>query len=304
MNRKRWPNLFIVGAPRAGTTSLYRYLNEIPQIFISLKKEPNFFNPNTVKDSGTLLIQPIRDKSDYLKLFEKSKDEIYLCEATTHYLMDPDSAKLIHNVSPNAKIIITLRDPVEREYSNFKFICHRTKVEKLNYNISFLDEIKNQMRDKNNSLDSSLRLESGLYTHNIKKFLEIFGKENVKILIFENWINDTKNAMNEILQFLKINYNLKNFHEEIKNDSKSFRELRNNTSKYLLQIASKNKILNKVIPQPLKYYIHDNFLTKKEIYPKFDNKSRKMLIDFYHNDVKNLEKFLGYKLPWPNFEKN
>ena len=59
MPKERWPNLFIVGAPRAGTTSLYGYLNEIPQIFTSSEKEPNFFNPYTVTDKGTTFIQPI-----------------------------------------------------------------------------------------------------------------------------------------------------------------------------------------------------------------------------------------------------
>ncbi len=305
MEKEAWPNLFIVGAPRAGTTSLFQYLKEIPQIFTSHEKEPNFFNSYTVKDNGTEFIQPIRDKDSYLKLFENATDEMYLCEATTHYLFDPKCPKLIHNVSPNAKIIITLRDPVEREYSQYKLIFLRTIVEKMDYVVSFLQEIKKQMREKNNSWEPGLRLEAGLYTQNIKRYLEIFGIENVKILIFENWINNPKTMMKEILEFLKINYNLEKFQGNIHHKSNNLRVPRGNTSKYFLQIGYRNKIINKIIPQSILYYVRDNFFTKKTLYLELDNQSRKILIDYYRDDVKNLEKHLGCELPWSNFhDKN
>lgn len=301
MQKDPWPNLFIVGAPRAGTTSLFQYLKEIPQIFTPHEKEPNFFNSYTVRDNGTIFLQPIRDKDSYLKLFENATDKMYLCESTTHYLFDPECPKLIHNVSPNSKIIITLRDPVEREYSHYKLIFRRTQVEKIDYDDSFLQEIKKQMKEKNNSWEPGLRLETGLYTQNIKRYLEIFGKENVKILIFENWINDTKTMMKEILQFLKINYNLEKFHGEIYYSTNSLRVPRSNASRYFLQTKSRNKIIKKIIPRSILYYVLDNFFTKKTLYPKLDSQSRKILIDFYRDDVKDLEKFLGYKLPWHNF---
>jgi len=301
MQKERWPNLFIVGAPRAGTNSLFRYLKEIPQIFTSHEKEPNFFNSYTVRDNGTTFLQPIRDKDSYLKLFENATDQMYLCESTTHYLFDPECPKLIHNVSPNSKIIITLRDPVEREYSHYKLIFRRTLVKKIDYDDSFLQEIKKQMKEKNNSWEPGLRLETGLYTQNIKRYLEIFGKENVKILIFENWINDPKTMMKEIMQFLKIDYNLEKFQGEIHYKSDNLKVPRSDASRYFLQTGSRNKVIKKIIPRFILNYVRDNLFTKKTLYPKLDSQSRKILIDFYHDDVKDLEKFLGYKLPWHNF---
>jgi len=301
MQKEPWPNLFIVGAPRAGTTSIFQYLKEIPQIFTPHKKEPNFFNSYTVRDKGTTFLKPIRDKDSYLKLFENATDKMYLCEATTHYLFDPVCPKLIHNVSPNSKIIITLRDPVEREYSHYKLVFRRTRLENIDYDDSFLQEIKKQMKEKNNSWEPGLRLENGLYTQNIKRYIEIFGKENVKIIIFENWIKDTKTMMKEILQFLKINYNLEKFHGEIHYKSDSLRVPRSNASRYFLQTGSRNKKIKKIIPRSVLNYVRDNFFTKKTLYPKLDSQSKKILIDFYSDDVKDLEKFLGYELPWHNF---
>ena len=107
---ERWPNFFIVGAPKAGTSSLYAYLNEIPGIFMSPKKEPNYFSENTIPNDHP--IKPIRDKKKYLELFKGVKGEKIIGEASTSYLADPEAPKLIHEACPDAKILISLRDPV------------------------------------------------------------------------------------------------------------------------------------------------------------------------------------------------
>jgi len=112
-----WPNFFIVGAPRAGTTSLYFYLKQVPEVYLSPVKEPNYFSIRVIPADHYLL--PIRNKSNYLRLFEGVKDEIVIGEASPSYLEDPEAPKLIHQVVPHAKIIILLRDPVERAFSHY-----------------------------------------------------------------------------------------------------------------------------------------------------------------------------------------
>ena len=114
----RWPNFFIVGAPKAGTHSLYEYLNQHPKVFMSPRKEPYFFCPIMVPD-GDKNSNPIRDEKEYLKLFEEAKNETMLGEATASYLGDPKSAELIHEKIPNARIIIIIRDPVDRAFSSY-----------------------------------------------------------------------------------------------------------------------------------------------------------------------------------------
>ena len=107
-----WPNFFIVGAPKSGTTSLYEYLKQIPQVYMSPVKEPHYFSKSIVPDNHFL--KPIRDKKKYLNLFEGAKNEIAIGEASPTYLADPEAPKLIHELVPNAHIIIILRDPIER----------------------------------------------------------------------------------------------------------------------------------------------------------------------------------------------
>ena len=91
---ERWPNLFIVGAPKAGTTSLYHYLNQAPEIYMSPIKEPNYFSAKTMGDKHP--VKPIRNKKKYQHLFENDKNSKYIGEASPTYLDDPEAPFLIH----------------------------------------------------------------------------------------------------------------------------------------------------------------------------------------------------------------
>ena len=110
MSKDNWPTFFIVGAPRSGTTSLYNYLKTIPEIFMSPVKEPGYFIPNDFRGFS---------EKKYLELFKNVKDEIVIGEASAGYLASQEAAFRIKKEIPNAKIIITLRDPVERTFSDY-----------------------------------------------------------------------------------------------------------------------------------------------------------------------------------------
>src|SRR5919108_6309578 len=111
-----WPNFFIVGTQKAATTSLYFYLKEIPGVYMSQVKEPFYFAPHAVQSNTSDLI---RDKREYLRLFENASGYVAVGEASPIYLWDPDAPKLIHQTVPHARIIMILRDPIERAYSNY-----------------------------------------------------------------------------------------------------------------------------------------------------------------------------------------
>ena len=192
----RWPDFFIVGAPKAGTSSLYEYLKDVPGIFLSDRKEPNFFS--RINSPKNFVLQPIRDKQEYLNLFAKAKEEDVIGEASTAYLSNPEAHNLIHEVNPNAKIIIILRDPVERAISSYLMIKKTGKVD-----LSFRKELdKAILMYEGNKTSSNLTLRKGFYSENIKKYWNIFGKEQVKILIFEEFIKNPKNTVEDIINFL------------------------------------------------------------------------------------------------------
>ena len=109
------PNLFVAGVPKAGTTSLFHYLALHPDVFPSSRKEPGFFHPFKIKDMD-------KNLEAYKKFFAGYSAQRYVMEATPGYFYGgKESADAINNFSPESKIIIVLRNPVQRLFSFYKY---------------------------------------------------------------------------------------------------------------------------------------------------------------------------------------
>jgi hypothetical protein len=135
------PNFFVVGAPKAGTTSLYQYLRQHPAVYMSPIKEPCFFAPEVVDftpesramyEKNRAAVRAYLDGpldhdtsgivlewNDYLKLFKNVKGETAIGEVSGNYLASSSAAAAIRERIPDARIIIMLRDPVDRLYSQY-----------------------------------------------------------------------------------------------------------------------------------------------------------------------------------------
>jgi len=288
------PNFFIIGAPRSGTTSLYEYLKQVPEIYLSPIKEPYYFCRILVPDDHFL--KPLRDETKYFQLFDNVKNEKIVGEGTTHYLADPEAARLIHEISPNAKILISLRDPIERTFSHY--LLRRTA----NYTSSTFHElVKRELNEGVEKIDPDFMIKYGLYSENVKKFKKIFGSKNVKIIIFEEWKSDIENTIKNILDFLNVKYVADELDTKRHNEFIGKKIPRGKISKNILKNKSAISIAKKIIPKFGRMYLDDKILTKEETKPIMQTDSRNALINFYKNDVKELEQFLGRKLPWKNF---
>ena len=123
-----WPNFFVIGAGKAGTTSLYYYLKQHPEIFMSRFKEPKFFalEGHTLDFKGPYDDRICRgtttDLVDYLQLFEQVKEESAIGEASTIYLGDARAPGAIAHRVPDAKVVAILRHPAERAFSAFQHL--------------------------------------------------------------------------------------------------------------------------------------------------------------------------------------
>src|SRR2546430_3395564 len=119
MPRERWPNFFLVGAAKSGTTSLYAALGAHPQIFLSRLREPHFFSTFEVARQTARLHGIVRDEGRYLELFRDAASEPVVGEGSTSYLWDAAAPERIAHSAPGAKIVAILRDPVVRAYSHY-----------------------------------------------------------------------------------------------------------------------------------------------------------------------------------------
>ncbi len=286
-----WPNFFIVGAPKAATTSFYYYLNRIPTIFMSPLKEPHYFSTIVMLDDHTA--KPIRDKQKYLSLFKKVKNEKIIGESSTSYLSDPKTPKLIHQVAPFARIIIILRDPIERIHSEYLMLVRLGRSK-----LSFHEELQNVLGKKFEETNFKFSLYSGLYAESIKRYQDIFGIDQVKIIIFEEFIKQPKETVVDTLRFLNVDYHLNDFKGELHNQ---YAVPRGVISQYLLNSEIVKLITGMIIPKSLRTFTRENFLVKKQPKEEMDLKDKETLIKFYKDDVKKLQIILKQKLTWKNF---
>jgi hypothetical protein len=291
-----WPNFFIVGAPRAGTTSLYLYLEKTPGVYMSPVKEPSYFAPNYIRrDPGRFH----KDKKEYLRLFENATGYIAVGEASPMYLWDPNAPKLIHQTVPHARIIMILRDPIERAYSNYLTIMkYDANVKKS----SFYDEL---MRDYESRVKlhgrSRLYVELGMYYEQVKRYFDIFGREQVKVIIFEEFAQHTVQTVNEVLAFLGVNHTVRAITEQYNAYSVPRGPLALWIFSFFRWLRARNIETYKIATLPshalMKSFPEKMFFKRKQK-PKIDPQSVKFLQEIYRDDVIRLESLLGRSLPW------
>ena len=278
-----WPNFFIVGAPRAGTTSLYEYLKNCENVFMSPIKETYFFSPNV--NMNLILSKPVKDQKDYQKLFHNVKTEKAIGEATPSYLWDPDSAKLIHEKIPKARIIIMLRNPIDRAFSHYLWLVSLGKE-----NLSFSEAIKKSLSAKPDF--SGRIIDGGMYSNQIQRYLDEFDQKQIKIIIFEEFLKNPKLIVEDILNFLDIDSNP----PEIFKAFNSYVEPRGKLAKSMIQ----NKFLQKLgtsLPQTIASQA-TKILDKKAVKPKMSESNMKILKNIYSEDVKNLKSILNKDFLW------
>lgn len=198
--------------------------------------------------------------------------------------------KLIHDVVTNAKIIIMLRDPVQRSFLHY--MLRRGSGSETS---SFRDAIKKAL---NSNDDYSRRIvEAGFYSQQVKRYIETFGKDNVKIVIFEEFVKDVRKYVKEILEFLDVTEEPP---KSIKKVHNPFKVPRGAFSTFALGNATMRNIGKNLVPYKIRYFVIEKILQKKgNAKSTLSQHDGRFMEDIYRKDVKQLQELLGRTLPWP-----
>ena len=197
------PNFLIVGTAKAGTTSLFEYLGQHPDVFVPPVKEPCFFS------SG--LPSFTHNRTDYENLFAGRTSEKAIGEASTPYIYDPDAAGRIRCLLPDAKIIILLRNPVHRAYSEWMFNAFELGCEPLLFEQALDAEDERAgaaaFRERCTTVhySSFLYFRAGLYHDQVKRYLDLFGRRQVRVYLFEEFVRDPGAVCRDAFDFLGVN---------------------------------------------------------------------------------------------------
>ncbi len=204
------PNFLVVGAAKSGTSSLDRYLAQHPDIYMPTKKEAHIFSIpdfparfNGPGDEG-MNTETIRSMEAYERLFDGVKNERAVGESSVFYLYYPGTAKRIYEANPDMKIIILLRHPVDRAYSAYMHVV-RDEREPLTFEEGLAKEPERKAMDFE---PMWLYRELGLYSEQVQRYYDVFGRNQVKVLLFEDFTKNLHETMADIFRFLGVDPNV------------------------------------------------------------------------------------------------
>jgi hypothetical protein len=202
------PDLFIVGAPKSGTTSLYEWLKGHPEVFMTPVKEPCYFSRDLAADKSGNFLRYDLDRARYLALFEAAGEGAKrVGEASTRYLYSKDAAGLIAAEQPDARIVAILRNPVDMIAS-----LHAHKLaggtEDLESLEAALDAESERHAGRRIPRDSNPYLatyrDRARFGEQIPRWFDAFGPERVQVILFEEMVRDPAAQFRRLLDFLDI----------------------------------------------------------------------------------------------------
>jgi len=270
------PNFFIVGTPKAGTTSLYYYLEEHPDIYMSPIKETNYFSYDEIKSQGLFYNEEhISSLKQYQEQFKEVKDEKAIGEASVSYLYYPLVPAKIKEYNPEAKIIIALRNPVDRGFS------HYLMDKRLGFvNLSYEDIVLGNSKHPQAKLYCQQYVDLGQYYEQIKRYLAEFGEKQVKIVFYEDIIKDIQKVIKELYAFLNVDCSFSpNTYQQhnVYSSPKNFFIHKLYAQKKIRSIAK--RFFGENIQQQV---MHHFFIKEK---PELNEKLKLALIEIYKTDV-------------------
>ncbi len=290
------PNFLIVGAAKSGTTSLYAYLAQHPDVYLCPVKEPCFFS-----DGNPRLV---RSDSEYGALFDGRSSEKAIGEASASYLYDTEAPKKIKALLNEVKIIIILRNPINRAYSQWGQIFYQLGYERLSFEEALRDEDTRISLGKFGE-DSPFYygfyhyFHAGLYYEQVKRYFDTFNRGWVQIHIFEEFIKDPGKTCKEIFSFLGVDPGFIPLFEK-HNMAASFR-----FGFLHKQLLSPPPLLSKVyqaLPMKTKLFIYDvarplfRMNLQDRSRPPMGKSTRDRLTVKYRENIHQLEGLLGRDL--------
>jgi hypothetical protein len=253
-------------------------------------KEPHYFAPN-VRPTPRFPYRVVREEAKYLDLFRGSKSDCAIGEASTSYLWDSESPALIADKIPNAKIIMILRDPVERAFSHY-LMSYRGGVETLPFYEALIADFNAPERGFG---ISNLYVELGFYSRAVRQYLELFGNDNVKILIFEEFRERIRELVFDVLRFLHIRSPPP---DNLNVTYNAFFTPRNGMVLSVLRNPVVQRLAGSLPPSVINRLRGNRIFFKNTGKPKVEEEARKFLVGIYKDDVAALETVLGRSLPW------
>lgn len=285
----RWPNFFIGGVAKCGTTSLYRYLAQHPEIHMSPVKETRFFDKALDEADGDAKAIEAAT-SEYLSYFEEAGDAPIRGEGSPGYFYHPEVPARIHERVEDPLFLFSFRDPVERAYSDYLMSAREGRFER-----SFLKLVEDDIEALDGGEPTSV-VPQGLYATNLQRYLDTFGREQVKIVLLDELKDDALGLLESTARFLDVDPGpMADIDYEKRHNP--YGQPRNALAQWLRTSGVVRAAARILLPKQLRIYLGDEVLLEKQEKPPMDPDARQLLLDLYEPEINRLETILDRELP-------
>lgn len=295
----RLPNAIAVGAPRSGTTSLYHYLAQHPDIFLPERKELHYFSYPLLRENSAgpgdahALRSACATAAAYAAQYQGVNGERIVAEVSPSYLYYAGVAEKIRATLGDVKIVILLRDPVEKAFSQYMHLVREGREA-----LSFAAALKAEPERRAAQWGDMWRYaESSLYAARVQAYRRVFGAENVFVGLSEHFFGEPQAFLRNLLRFLDVDDSLELDVGRLYNRSGVPRSRR--FARLISGESALKPLLRRLVPETVRAALRASLLNlnqgdKAEIDPE----SRAYLHAYFAADVAAVEALLGRPTGW------
>jgi hypothetical protein len=288
------PNLFLVGAPKAGTTSLFVKLGHHPDVYVPPRiKEPHYFARQAVAPDDP---RAVRREGDYLRLFSGRTDERVVAEASPSYLRDEQAPALIRQFNPDAMIIAMLRNPVDRAYSHYLMSRRLGRTER-----PFAAVVERRVgAPRVDPRDKIVNLAAGDYGPQLERYLSVFPADQVKVLVFEEFIRDVEGSLAQVFDHCGIEDRSSELASVTARNQAS--SPRHPVARWVAGNEQLKAWTRRIVPFELRQRLAAALLYRaSDDKETIDPHAVDLLAEHYRDSVRQTSRLLGRPLPWAPF---
>jgi hypothetical protein len=298
------PNFFVIGVVKGGTTSLYHYLDQHPEVFVPRIKETNHFAAADINEKHFLHqyaldvridldkyiasgmrepvhIAHVNEPRHYSALFSGVRGQKAVGEVSNSYMICPSAAAAIHRFNPEAKIIAVLRNPVSRAWSQYLMNLRESKTTCSD----FLQEVKVDYEVYPKGWGANHQyLELGMYAKQLAPYFRLFGESRIHLIYYEAYRQEPAGAMRDLCRFLGIDSNFQ-FDFTVEKNTASLP--RSKALNRFLVSSGVVKALKDITPKHLRSKLASVLYSKGSL-PTLQPEHAAWLIDYYRDEVAQL----------------
>lgn len=285
-----WPDAFLAGTQKAATTSLYHYLDQHPEIWMAPEKEPHFFS-DYLGSCWTDGEPDPEAREAYLDLFRDAPDVPVVAEASASYLTDRHAPDRIAERVPDARVMASLRDPVERAFSHYLMNVRGGDID-----VSLLEWLQERGPDPEAWKEERGLVSRGFYADAMERWIDRFGRDRVHVILLADLKEDPVEVLRGVAEFLGVDPDPM---EDVDFDLRfnPYGRARNPLFDWARSSDLVQGLAGALVPLRLRRWIDNTLLLETEEKPELDPEARRILQEGYAEDVERLEEILNRDLP-------